>query len=311
VSKFRPPRRSGWRAPWISGVLAVLIAAALAGAGAVAGAQEADPNADQSAVAEQGADQNEDQGAGAQGGATTTTEGDDGGGDDGAVGGATTTTAAGDGAGGDGDGDGDADGDGAAGEDTTTTTAAGGGQGAAIDNSNFKDLDPNSGVQTGTVFNDTPYGEIPGNTPQVLIQRPGSGRIIPLNRELTVRARFDNFVPGFFSNPQAEYGLGTQRLDENGNVQGHNHACFQRISRRGTVPEETCNSFVVMAQEGDSDILVGTAPPLTEPGRYRLCVDAAAGNHYPATRAFAQRGGPVDCVRVLAMDFNQLNGANQ
>ena len=27
MSKFRPPRRSGWRAPWVSGVLAVLIAA--------------------------------------------------------------------------------------------------------------------------------------------------------------------------------------------------------------------------------------------------------------------------------------------
>jgi hypothetical protein len=140
----------------------------------------------------------------------------------------------------------------------------------------------------------------------VLIQRPGSGRIIPLNRELTVRARFDNFVPGFFSDPKAEYGLGTQRLDENGNVQGHNHACFQRVARDGSVPAETCNSFVVMAQEGTSDILTGIAPPLTEPGRYRLCVDAAAGNHYPAARAFAQRGGPVDCVRVLAMDFAQL-----
>jgi hypothetical protein len=294
VSKFRPPRRSGWRAPWISGVLAVLIAAALAGAGAAAGAQEADPGADQSAVADQGAVQ--DPGAEPEESTSTTAAGAD---DD-----ATTTTAAGDGAGD------DAEGDDANADDTTTTTAAGDGAGAGIDNSNNKGLDPNSGVQTGTVFNDTPYGEIPGNTPQVLIQRPGSGRIIPLNRELTVRARFDNFVPGFFSNPQAEYGLGTQRLDENGNVQGHNHACFQRVARDGSVPAETCNSFVVMSQEGDSDILVGIAPPLTEPGRYRLCVDAAAGNHYPATRAFAQRGGPVDCVRVLAMDFRQLRGAN-
>jgi len=44
-------------------------------------------------------------------------------------------------------------------------------------------------------------------------------------------------------------------------------------------------------------------PPLTRTGRYRLCVDAAAENHYPAARAFAQRGGPVDCVRVLAMNL--------
>jgi hypothetical protein len=299
VSKFRPPRRSGWRAPWVSAVLAVLVAAALAGAGAAAGAQEADPNADQSAVADQGA--NQDSGAVAGDQTTTTAAPEDGDGDDADAGDTTTTTAAP--AGDDGD---DADAD-----DTTTTTAAAGGGAAGVDNSNFKDLPLNSGVQTGTVFNDTPYGEIPGNTPQVLIQRPGSGRIIPLNRELTVRARFDNFKPGFFSNPQAEYGLGTQRLDENGNIQGHNHACFQRVARDGSVPAETCNSFVVMAQEGDSDILTGIAPPLTEPGRYRLCVDAAAGNHYPAARAFAQRGGPVDCVRVLAMDFSQLRNANQ
>jgi hypothetical protein len=67
---------------------------------------------------------------------------------------------------------------------------------------------------------------------------------------------------------------------------------------------------VVMQQEGTSDILTGIGPPLTQPGRYRVCVDAAAGNHYPAARAFAQRGGPVDCVRVLAMDLNQLNRQN-
>jgi hypothetical protein len=296
VSKFRPPRRSGWRAPWVSAVLAVLVAAALAGAGAAAGAQEADPNVDQSAVADQGA--NQDSGAAAGDDTTTTTAAgdDDGSGSGGDAADDTTTTEAGDGSGGD------------VFDDTSTTGAEDDGaeEPAADPNGNINNLPLNSGIQTGTVFNSVPYGEVPANTPQVLIQRPGSGRIIPLNRELTVRARFDNFEPGFFSNPQAEYGVGTQRLNAEGNVQGHNHACFQRVARDGSVPAETCASFVVMSQEGDSDVLTGIAPPLTQPGRYRLCVDAAAGNHYPATRAFAQRGGPVDCVRVLAMDFRQL-----
>ena len=294
MSKFRPPRRSGWRAPWVSAVLAVLVAAALAGAGAAAGAQEADPNADQSAVADQGA--NQDSGAAAGDDTTTTTAVPDDGSGDGGDTDTTDTTAVPD------------DGSGSGGDTATTdTTAADAGEEPAADpNGNVNNLPLNSGIQTGTVFNSVPYGEVPGNTPQVLIQRPGSGRIIPLNRELTVRARFDNFQPGFFSNPQAEYGVGTQRLNAEGNVQGHNHACFQRVARDGSVPAETCASFVVMSQEGDSDVFTGIAPPLTQPGRYRLCVDAAAGNHYPATRAFAQRGGPVDCVRVLAMDFRQL-----
>ena len=185
---------------------------------------------------------------------------------------------------------------------------------AADPNGNVNNLPLNSGIQTGTVFNPTPYGEVPGNTPQVLIQRPGSGRIVPLNRELTVRVRFKNFLPGFFSDPKAEYGVGTQRLDGNGNLQGHNHGCFQLVARDGSVPAETCDSFVVLSQEGTSDILTGIMPPLTKPGRYRFCADAAAENHYPAARAFAQRGGPVDCVRVLAMDFSQLRrqaNANQ
>ncbi|HSO52155.1 MAG TPA: hypothetical protein VL330_05280, partial [Actinomycetes bacterium] len=177
-------------------------------------------------------------------------------------------------------------------------------------NGNINNLPLNSGVQTGTVFNPTPYGEVPGNTPQVLIQRPGSGRIVPLNREITVRVRFANFQPGFFSDPKAEYGVGTQRLNGDGNLQGHNHGCFQRVARNGSVPAETCDSFVVLSQEGTSDILTGIMPPLTQPGRYRFCADAAAENHYPAARAFAQRGGPVDCVRVLAMDFNDLRRAN-
>jgi hypothetical protein len=288
VSKFRPPRRSGWRAPWVSAVLAVLVAAALAGAGAAAGAQEADPNADQSAVADQGA--NQDSGAAAGDDTTTTTAaGDD-----------TTTTEAGDGSGGD------------VFDDTSTTGAEDDGaeEPAADPNGNINNLPLNSGIQTGTVFNSVPYGEVPANTPQVLIQRPGSGRIIPLNREITVRVRFANFEPGFFSEPQSEYGVGTQRLNGQGFLQGHNHGCFQRVARDGSVPAETCASFVVLSQEGDSDILTGIMPPLTEPGRYRFCADAAAENHYPAARAFAQRGGPVDCVRVLAMDFNDLRRTN-
>ena len=289
MSSFRPPRRSGWRAPWVSGVLAVLVAAALAGAGAAAGAQEAPDAAAETATSADAP--------------TDTTTGD--------TTGDTTTDTTG------GDATDDTTTDTTAADDTATTDTAaddGGEDPAADPNGNINNLPLNSGVQTGTVFNSTPYGEVPGNTPQVLVQRPGSGRIIPLNREITVRVRFKNFKPGFFSDPKAEYGVGTQRLDGDGNLQGHNHGCFQRIARDGSVPAETCNSFVVLSQEGTSDILTGIMPPLTESGRYRFCADAAAENHYPAARAFAQRGGPVDCVRVLAMDFSQLRrqaAANQ
>ncbi|HEX2372856.1 MAG TPA: hypothetical protein VHO93_02630 [Actinomycetota bacterium] len=285
MSKFRPPRRSGWRAPWVSGVLAVLIAAALAGAGAAAGAQEA-PAGDTATTV---ADPSSDSTAPATDDTTTDTTAapDD----------TTDTTEA---------------------ADTTDTTEAADDAAedpAADPNGNANNLPLNSGIQTGTVFNDTPYGEIPAATPQVLVLRPGSGRIIPLNREIQLRARFSNFRPGTFSDPASEYGKGTQRLDENGFLNGHNHACIQPIARDGSVPGERCASFVVMQQEGTSDILTGIGPPLTEPGRYRVCIDAAAGNHYPAARAFAQRGGPVDCVRVLAMSWRQLrqvqNAANQ
>jgi hypothetical protein len=286
VSKFRPPRRSGWRAPWVSGVLAVLIAAALAGAGAAAGAQEAAPDSDDTAttVADPSSDSTAPDDT-----TTDTTAAQDDGAD------TTDTTAA----------------------DTTDTTGADAGDGedaAADPNGNVNDLPLNSGVQTGTVFNDTPYGEIPAATPQVLVLRPGSGRIIPINQEIQLRARFSNFRPGSFSDPASEYGKGTQRLDENGFLNGHNHACIQRVARDGSVPGERCDSFVVMQQDGTSDILTGIGPPLTQTGRYRVCIDAAAGNHYPAARAFAQRGGPVDCVRVLAMSwrqFRQAQNANQ
>jgi hypothetical protein len=262
-------------------VLAVLIAAALAGAGAAAGAQEAATSGDRgtaTTVADPSSDST------APDDTTTDTTGA-------AVDDTTDTT-------------------GAAVDDTTDTTGAavddGAEEPAADANGNINNLPLNSGVQTGTVFNATPYGEIPGNTPQVLVLRPGSGRIIPLNREIQFRARFSNFQPGFFADPASEYGVGVQRLNEAGNLQGHNHACVQRVARDGSVPGERCDSFVVMQQEGTSDILTGIGPPLTQPGRYRVCIDAAAGNHYPAARAFAQRGGPVDCVRVLAMDFRQL-----
>jgi hypothetical protein len=273
VSSFHPPRRSGWRAPWVSGVLAVLIAAALAGAGAAAGAQEAP---DAAGTATTISDQPTETTTGDSGASTDTTTGD------------TATTA-------------------------DTAPAAPAEDPTADPNGNIKNLPLNNGQQPDQiVFNDVPYGEIPTATPQVLVLRPGSGRIIPLNREINLRARFANFRPGTFSDPKTEYGKGTQRLDENGFLNGHNHACIQRVARDGSVPGERCDSFVVMSQEGTSDILTGIGPPLTQSGRYRVCVDAAAGNHYPAARAFAQRGGPVDCVRVLAMDFRQLRRqANQ
>jgi hypothetical protein len=251
-------------------VLAVLVAAALAGAGAAAGAQESS-DANGTATTLAG-DQPGDQ-------PTETTEP--------AV---TETTEP---------------------AVTETTGDANAGEEPAADpNGNINNLPLNSGIQTGTVFNSTPYGEVPGKTPQVLILRPGSGRIIPINREITVRVRFSNFEPGHFSDPKAEYGVGTQRLNAQGSLEGHNHGCFQRVARDGSVPAETCDSFLVLSQEGTSDILTGVMPPLTQAGRYRFCADAAAENHYPAARAFAQRGGPMDCVRVLAMDFSQLRGAN-
>jgi hypothetical protein len=270
VSSFRPPRRSGLRAPWVAGVLAVLVAAALAGAGAAAGAQESPDSSTATTVADQPTDSSIDSSTDTSAAASTDTTAAD----------STDTTAA---------------------DDTTDTTAAD--DQNADPNGNINNLPLNSGIQTGTVFNDTPYGEVPGNTPQVLVLRPGSGRIIPINREIQIRARFKNFKPGFFSDPKSQYGQGTQRLDGDGNLEGHNHACIQRVARDGSVPAETCDSFVVLSQDGTSDILTGIGPPLTRTGRYRVCVDAAAENHYPAARAFAQRGGPVDCVRVLAMDF--------
>ena len=287
MSSFRPPRRSGLRAPWVSGVLAVLVAAALAGAGAAAGAQESPDSATATTVADQPTDSSTDQSTdtSAVDDSTDTSAADD-----------TTDTSAADST------------DTTAADDTTDTTAAD--DQNADPNGNINNLPLNSGIQTGTVFNETPYGEVPGNTPQVLIQRPGSGRIIPLNREITVRVRFSNFEPGHFSDPKAEYGVGTQRLNAQGSLEGHNHGCFQRVARDGSVPAETCDSFVVLSQEGTSDILTGIMPPLTRAGRYRFCADAAAENHYPAARAFAQRGGPMDCVRVLAMDFSQLRRAN-
>lgn len=188
-----------------------------------------------------------------------------------------------------------------AGDATTTTTTA---AGNADPNGNIHNLPVHDGTQKGNVFNPVPYGEIPENTPEIVIERPGSGRILPLNTEIQVRARFVNFVPGFFNDPKTQYGLETQRLDANGNLQGHNHACIQRLPAGG-VPGVKCDSFVVLEREGTTDVVSNVAPPLTVPGRYRICVDVASGAHYAAARAFAQQGGPVDCVRVLVMRLNR------
>jgi len=178
---------------------------------------------------------------------------------------------------------------------TTTTAPAGNG-----DDGNVNNLPLHDGTQKGGVFNPVPYGEIPQNTPQVVIQRPGSGRILPLNREIQIRALVQNFQPGFFNDPKTQYGVDPQRLNAQGNLQGHNHACIQRLPARG-LPSTRCDSFVVLQQEGTTNVISGVGPPISVAGRYRVCVDDASGAHYVAVRAFAQQGGPVDCVRVLFM----------
>jgi hypothetical protein len=182
------------------------------------------------------------------------------------------------------------------GADVTTTTAPAGNG----DDGNINNLPLHDGTQKGGVFNPVPYGEIPANTPLVVIQRPGSGRILPLNQEIKIRATVENFQPGFFNDPKTQYGVDPQRLNAQGNLQGHNHACIQRIPADGQVASK-CDSFVVLEQEGTTNVISGIGPPITVPGRYRVCVDDASGAHYVAVRAFAQQGGPVDCVRVLFM----------
>jgi hypothetical protein len=268
-SSSRRSGRSVARARWVAAVLAVLLGAALASVGAVAGAQQA-PSTDppESSAPE------------------TTAAPDTSAPDTSAPDTSAPETSA---------------------PDTSAPDTTAPDQGGAEDpNGNINNLPLNNGSQVGTVFNPVPYGEIPADAPQVLILRPGSGRILPLNREINIRVRFKNFLPGFFSDPATGYGIGPQRLDQNQHLQGHNHACFQRVARNNAVPDDPCASFVVLAQEGTSDILTGIAPPITEPGRYKLCADAASEFHYVGARAFAREGGSTDCVRVLVMDFAQL-----
>jgi hypothetical protein len=183
------------------------------------------------------------------------------------------------------------------GADATTTTAPAGNG----DDGNINNLPLHDGSQKGGVFNPVPYGEIPANTPQVAIQRPGSGRILPLNQEIQIRALVQNFQPGFFNDPKTQYGVDPQRLNADGNLQGHNHACIQRLTSNGLPASTKCDSFVVLEQQGGTNVISGVGPPIATPGRYRVCVDDASGAHYVAVRAFAQQGGPVDCVRVLFM----------
>jgi hypothetical protein len=268
-SSSRRSGRSVARARWVAAVLAVLLGAALASVGAVAGAQQA-PSTDppESSAPE------------------TTAAPDTSAPDTSAPDTSAPDTSA---------------------PDTSAPDTTAPDQGGAEDpNGNINNLPLNNGSQVGTVFNPVPYGEIPADAPQVLILRPGSGRILPLNREINIRVRFKNFAPGFFSDPATGYGIGPQRLDANQHLQGHNHACFQRVGRDNSVPDDPCASFVVLAQEGTSDILTGIAPPITAAGRYRLCADAASEFHYVGARAFAREGGSTDCVRVLVMDFAQL-----
>jgi len=186
--------------------------------------------------------------------------------------------------------------------DTTGTDTTGAPAGNGEDG-NINNLPLHDGTQQGGVFNPVPYGEIPANTPQVAIQRPGSGRVLPLNQEIQIRALVQNFQPGFFNDPKTQYGVDPQRLNGDGNLQGHNHACVQRLGRDSLPLSTKCDSFVVLEQEGTTNVISGVGPPIAVAGRYRVCVDDASGAHYVAVRAFAQQGGPVDCVRVLFMSL--------
>ncbi|KAI8903557.1 hypothetical protein EDD86DRAFT_214739, partial [Gorgonomyces haynaldii] len=174
-----------------------------------------------------------------------------------------------------------------------------------------------SQLKTGGVgCSDTPQGLLMdiNQMASTLIVSPKDGGVFDASINNTVVLDNGNLEAGFFNNPNAEYYLVPQTLNNQGIAQGHQHVTMQKIAGDGAL-DPTVFAFFKGVNDAEVDpekrelkanIIAGA---IKENGLYRICTITGSDGHQPLLSPVVQRGPQDDCIRVNVI--NAAGGQNQ
>ncbi|CAG8700421.1 27008_t:CDS:1, partial [Racocetra persica] len=147
-------------------------------------------------------------------------------------------------------------------------------------------------------------GQIPSNDHMLstLILQPPNEAVIPANQTFNVTVKIANLETGHFSDPETEYYLSPQTLNNDGVVVGHSHIVVQPLtSESGDAPAPDAKTFAFFKglndPFNDGGVFSQEVTGLSA-GRYRICTLSSTFTHQPVIMPVAKRGAQDDCIRV-------------
>lgn len=141
---------------------------------------------------------------------------------------------------------------------------------------------------------ETFMGELPKSTNMIstVILFPKDNNEIEENQPFTIRTKSINLRTGFFTDPDTQYYIFPQTLDEQGFIQGHSHVVIQEINNEDEPLDPSVFAFFKglddpSNEQGELNALVDNGLPV---GKYRICTMVSSFAHQPALMPVAQRG---------------------
>ncbi len=164
----------------------------------------------------------------------------------------------------------------------------------------------NGTQQVTSTCSRTVLGALPdvNNMISTIITLPFNGEIIPFGTNFTVIVVSSNIDFGFFDDPQTQYYITPQTLNENGLIKGHTHITVEKITDRFQPLDARFPVFFRglngPSEDGSLSVIVdGSAFEETGRGNYRICTITASSSHAPVLMPVARRGSQDDCIRVI------------
>jgi hypothetical protein len=154
----------------------------------------------------------------------------------------------------------------------------------------------------------TTMGALPSfeNMVSTIILQPQNSDIVPLNTNVTVIIKSFGIDYGFFDDPTVSYYISPQTLNQNGQIQGHNHITVQKIEDQINPPDPKTPVFFKGLNEDDNNTGILSVEidgqVFNTTGVYRICTMTASRSHAPVLMPVARRGAQDDCIRVLVVN---------
>ncbi|KNC97194.1 uncharacterized protein SPPG_07582 [Spizellomyces punctatus DAOM BR117] len=150
----------------------------------------------------------------------------------------------------------------------------------------------------------TPQGAVPNVNRMVstIITKPKNAETIDAKKEMVVVVDMRNLETGFFDDPQKDYYMQPQTLNNAGIIQGHQHITIQQMGSTQRALDATKFVFFkgLNDQAKDGRSLSVAVPPGTfkQNGLHRICSMSGTNAHQPPIMPVAQRGAQDDCIRI-------------